>query len=118
MTAEALFCRQILNLDNDLTATDEATRYLLANRPSRSSLNLYYWYYGTLAMYQRGGADWKAWNTAMRDLVISEQRTVGPLAGSWDPRGVWGSYGGRIYSTAIATLSLEVYYRYLRTEAN
>lgn len=115
MTAEALFCRQILGLDSDLSATDEAVRYLLANRPSRSSLNLYYWYYGTLSMYQRGGEDWKQWNAAMRDLVISEQRVVGPQAGSWDPRGVWGSYGGRIYSTAIATLSLEVYYRYLRS---
>ena len=116
MTAEALFCRQVLGLDNNKTATDEAVRYLLANRPSRSSLNLYYWYYGTLAMFQRGGKDWVEWNAAMRDLVISEQRTVGPLAGSWDPRGVWGSYGGRIYSTAVATLSLEVYYRYLREE--
>ncbi len=117
MTAEALFCRQILNIDNDLTATDESVRYLLANRPSRSSLNLYYWYYGTLAMHQRGGKDWEQWNAAMRDLIVSEQRAVGPQAGSWDPRGIWGSYGGRIYSTAVATLSLEVYYRYLRDES-
>lgn len=115
MTAEALFCRQILGLDANKTAADEAVRYLLANRPSRSTLNLYYWYYGTLAMFQRGGKDWEAWNDATRDLIISEQRTVGPLAGSWDPRGVWGSYGGRVYSTAVATLSLEVYYRYIRS---
>lgn len=116
MTAEALFCRQMLGLDNDQSATDEAARFLLSNRPSRSTLNLYYWYYGTLAMHQRGGQDWDQWNIAMRDLVISEQRTLGPQAGSWDPRGVWGTYGGRIYSTAVATLSLEVYYRYLRLE--
>lgn len=116
MTAEALFCRQILELDTDKSASDEAVRYLLANRPSRSTLNLYYWYYGTLAMHQRGGEDWEQWNAATRDLLISEQRTVGPQAGSWEPRGVWGTYGGRIYSTAIATLSLEVYYRYLRKD--
>ena len=116
MTAEALFCRQILQLDNDRSATEEATRYLLNNRPSRSTINLYYWYYGTLAMYQNGGREWDQWNAAVRDLLISEQRTVGPQAGSWDPRGEWGRYGGRIYSTAIATLSLEVYYRYLRDE--
>ncbi|QDT31626.1 hypothetical protein [Thalassoglobus polymorphus] len=114
MTAEALFCRQMLGIDTDLTATDEAVRYLLANRPSRTSLNLYYWYYGSLAMHKRGGRDWEQWNTALRDLLVQEQRTVGPQAGSWDPRGVWGNYGGRIYSTAVATLSLEVYYRYLR----
>lgn len=117
MTAEALFCRQILNIDQDKSATDEAVRYLLANRPNRSALNYYYWYYGTLAMYQRGGADWEQWNAAMRDLIVSEQQTFGQDAGSWAPRGIWGPYGGRVYTTAIATLSLEVYYRYLRDEA-
>lgn len=116
MTAESLFCHQVLGIDTDLSATEEATRYLLANRPSRSTMNLYYWYYGTLSMYQRGGNDWELWNRALRDLLVSEQRTIGPQAGSWDPRGEWGRYGGRIYSTAIATLSLEVYYRYLRDE--
>ena len=35
------------------------------------------------------------------------------MAGSWTPDGVWGGYGGRVYSTAMAALCLEVYYRYL-----
>ena len=35
------------------------------------------------------------------------------FAGSWDPSGPWGRYGGRLYSTAISTLTLEVYYRLL-----
>ena len=29
------------------------------------------------------------------------------------PNTVWGGYGGRVYTTAMATLCLEVYYRYL-----
>ena len=37
----------------------------------------------------------------------------GPLAGSWDNSDLWGSYGGRVYTTALATLTLEVYYRFL-----
>ena len=37
----------------------------------------------------------------------------GELAGSWHPNCRWGGYGGRVYSTAMATLSLEVYFRYL-----
>jgi hypothetical protein len=41
------------------------------------------------------------------------QRKEGELAGSWDPTTVWGGYGGRVYSTAMAALCLEVYYRYL-----
>ena len=46
------------------------------------------------------------------------QRTDGHLAGSWDADTVWGGYGGRIYSTAMATLCLEVYYRYLPLTTN
>ncbi len=34
--------------------------------------------------------------------------------GSWDPIGPWGGDGGRVYSTAIMALCLEVFYRYDR----
>lgn len=113
MTAEAMYCRQILGIVMEESAATEAVTYLLARPPERTNLNLYYWYYGTLAMFQHGGPEWDRWNLLVRDLLVSEQRKTGDLAGSWDPRDVWGPYGGRVYSTAIATLSLEVYYRYL-----
>lgn len=113
MTAEAMYCRQILGVPMDAAASKEAVELILSRPPERVNFNLYYWYYGTLAMFQHGGPDWDKWNLALRDLLVSEQRTSGELAGSWDPRDLWGPYGGRIYSTAIATLSLEVYYRYL-----
>ena len=64
-------------------------------------------------MFQYGGAEWQQWNVRVRDLLISEQVPEGQYAGSWEPRDPWSGYGGRIYTTAIATLSLEVYYRYL-----
>ena len=64
-------------------------------------------------MRNYGGEDWNRWNDQVRELLISEQRKSGPLAGSWDPDGPWGPYGGRLYSTTISTLSLEVYYRFL-----
>ncbi|WP_437229153.1 prenyltransferase/squalene oxidase repeat-containing protein [Planctomicrobium sp. SH661] len=113
MTAEALYCRQMLGIADDTQANQEAIQMMLANVPRRTTLNFYYWYYGTLAMHQHGGPEWEKWNANVRDLLISEQRLTGPLAGSWDPRDIWGGYGGRMYATAIATLSLEVYYRYL-----
>lgn len=113
MTAEALFCKQMLGLQRSHASSDEAIRYLLQHLPDRASLNYYYWYYGTLAMFQYGGEPWRRWNEQVRDLLISEQTQKGQFAGSWEPRDEWGLYGGRIYSTAIATLSLEVYYRYL-----
>ena len=115
MTAEALYCRQILGASRESESSKEAVTYLLSyrNLPTRQKLDLYYWYYGTLAMFQYGGAEWQQWNQRVRDLLVSEQVKEGEYAGSWEPRDPWSGYGGRIYSTAIATLSLEVYYRYL-----
>jgi hypothetical protein len=113
MTAEAMFCKQMLGMRRDNAAAREAAEYLLARLPTRESFNEYYWYYGTLAMYQFGGEGWASWNAAIRDLLISEQRSDGDYAGSWDPLGPWAQYGGRIYSTALSTLCLEVYYRFL-----
>lgn len=113
MTAEALFCQQMLGYPRESAASREAVQYLLANMPRLSKLNMYYWYYGTLAMYQFGGRPWEQWNSVVRDTLIGEQRQGGPLAGSWDPKGPWGPYGGRLYSTALSTLTLEVYYRLL-----
>ncbi|MCA9083448.1 MAG: hypothetical protein KDA81_05310 [Planctomycetaceae bacterium] len=113
MTAEALFCQQMLGYPRDSDAGEEAVEYLLDHLPRVSEFNLYYWYYGTLAMYQFGGGPWERWNSAVRDPLIDLQRRDGRFAGSWDPNDPWGPYGGRLYSTAIATLTLEVYYRLL-----
>ena len=113
MTAEAMFCKQMLGMTRTNPASVEAVSYLLKNAPRRSELNYYYWYYGTLAMFQYGGKAWETWNASLRDLLIAEQTREGDDAGSWPPRDAWGSYGGRVYSTAVATLSLEVYYRFL-----
>ena len=86
---------------------------LLEQLPGNGPANLYYWYYGTLAMFQLQGDYWQQWNEALRTQLLASQRTAGALAGSWDPDAVWGGYGGRIYSTSLSTLCLEVYYRYL-----
>ncbi|REJ76508.1 MAG: hypothetical protein DWQ34_07365 [Planctomycetota bacterium] len=113
MTAEALFCKQMLGIDRTNPAAIEAVEYVQRFPPHRSQLNYYYWYYGSMAMHEHGGEPWEKWNAEMRDLVVNEQIQTGVNAGSWDPRDLWGPYGGRVYSTAVATLCLEVYYRYL-----
>ena len=41
------------------------------------------------------------------------QRKDGDEAGSWNPSGSHAAAGGRVVSTTMATLSLEVYYRLL-----
>ena len=113
MTAEALVCRIFLSAENSPAAVDEATVYIQEELPRRGAVNLYYWYYGTLAMFQRQDRKWEQWNAALQQELLPLQRLDADQAGSWDPDAVWGGYGGRVYSTAMATLCLEVYYRYL-----
>ncbi len=113
MTAEGLFCRQLLGCQRGAAAVAEATAFLLDEVPGTGQDNFYYWYYATLALYQTQGEAWQQWNAALKGRLLPLQREEGELAGSWDPSTVWGGYGGRVYSTAMATLSLEVYYRYL-----
>ncbi|MEX0937768.1 MAG: squalene--hopene cyclase [Pirellulales bacterium] len=113
MTAEALFCRQLLHEGNEARSTDEAVQFLLAELPGAGYPDLYYWYYGTLALYQEQGEAWRQWNEALVATLLVNQQTEGAAAGSWNPDTRWGGYGGRVYSTAMAALCLEVYYRYL-----
>jgi hypothetical protein len=113
MTAEALFCQQMLGYPRDSDSSRESVAYLMQNPPRLADLNFYYWYYGTLSMYQYGGRPWETWNVVVRDTLVEQQVTQGPMAGSWEPNDPWGRYGGRLYSTALATLTLEVYYRLL-----
>ena len=113
MTAEALMCRQFLGLPPDNPTSREAGDYLLGELPGEKRADFYYWYYGTMAMYQLQGVHWQRWNDAMRTTLVTTQQKSGPAAGSWDPDSLWGTYGGRVYSTALATLCLEIYYRFL-----
>ncbi len=117
MTAEAWVCRQFLGSGGPGPASDEAAAYLLTHGPDRDPFNLYYWYYATLAMYQHGGPAWTRWNARVRDQLVSRQVRSGHAEGSWDPalcKDPYDSKGGRIYATALAALTLEVYYRYLK----
>ena len=109
MTAEALFCRQMLGLQRDSASSREAVAYVLQSLPTPADENFYYWYYGTLSLYQYGGDPWTQWNERLRTILIESQQPDG----RWQPDAKWGRYGGELYSTALATLCLEVYYRYL-----
>ena len=84
--------------------------------PAAGSIDFYYWYYATLAMFQVGGQRWEKWNQALKTALLDRQR-LNPDEdeyGSWDPLDPWAIEGGRIYATALNCLSMEVYYRYPR----
>jgi hypothetical protein len=125
MTAEAMASRLLLGYPIRAGAAYEAQRLLVANPPGRGQDNFYYWYYATLAMYQMKSTPsnqmdaaifesaWKTWNDSLKFRLCTTQIAEGPAKGSWNPSCVWGAYGGRVYTTALGCLSLEVYYRYL-----
>jgi HEAT repeat protein len=74
----------------------------------------YYWYYGSLAMYQMGGRFWRAWSKPLLTEGIPDIQIKGDQceAGSWDC-GNLDSIGGRVYTTAMCVMTLETFYRYL-----
>jgi WD40 repeat protein len=114
MTAEAMFVRQLLGAEPDDSSMHRSVVYLLDEKPEWDSrANTYGWYYATLALFQHQGEAWKAWNEHIKDVLVGAQYSEGPARGSWPVADRWSRIGGRIYQTAICTLSLEVYYRYL-----
>jgi hypothetical protein len=115
MTAEALLCRQYSGWPQDHPALVSGVKHLLEEHLPRGGreVNMYYWYYATQVMHHMGGEAWQTWNYQMRDLLVDLQETKGHLAGSWTPRGGHDTAGGRVYMTALAVCTLEVYYRHL-----
>ncbi len=112
MTAEALATRLLLGEKIPPAEIAEAEAYLMRQPPGVGRDNYYGWYYTSLALHQLQDDAWVQWNEAMKRHLLSRQLATG----SWPNDDEWGGYGGRIYSTAVATLCLEVYYRHeLRT---
>ena len=119
MTAVGLLCRFFVGQEPKDTPIMKKHAALMLDKlptwdPDGKQNDMYYWYYGAYAMYQMGGTHWKKWNTAMKPAVLDSQSREGHLKGSWNPIGPWGYSGGRVYSTAIGVLCLEVYFRYAR----
>lgn len=122
MTAVALLCR--IFADPDLQrpgareAVERASDVICAlppvwddARPGRR--DYYFWYYATTALFQVGGGRWEAWSDTLQQAVAAQQRGDGHAAGSWDPQhDPWGGVGGRVYATALQTLTLESFQRY------
>jgi hypothetical protein len=97
-----------------------ATNLLVNDLPQwgKNKIDFYYWYFGSLALFQYDGPSgpmWKTWNESIKGALVATQRTAkdGCRSGSWDPdQERWGREGGRIYTTAMGMLTLETYYRY------
>ncbi len=127
-TAVGMVCREFMGTPNTdallLKQADlllkEVPKWEATNHAAQTPQWPYYWYYGTLAMFQIGGDRWNKWNEALKRTLVPNQRKGGPMDGSaadkdgsWDCGMGFGPTGGRAYTTAVNALTLEVYYRYL-----
>jgi hypothetical protein len=121
-TAIGMLCRQFMGARQEDPLVTGAGKTLAVNPPDWGKCHFYYWYYATLAMFQQGGPEWSRWNDAMKKTLVDNQ-CKGPLPlsdaatdkdGSWDPKCYYGArWAGRVYTTALGALTLEIYYRYL-----
>jgi hypothetical protein len=75
--------------------------------------NVYHDYYATLALHHARHDLWPGWNRTLRDHLVKSQATEGHERGSWYFEDKWGAIGGRLYTTAMSAMTLEIYYRYL-----
>lgn len=122
MTAVGILCRILAGESRGNPFVRKGVDVLLTALPqwkpqkggSVKPINFYYWYYGAYALFQNGGRAWQHWNEAMQKALLSSQRVGGCEDGSWDPIGQWSNRGGRVYATALAAMTLEVYYRFVR----
>lgn len=110
MTAEALATRLLLGEQVPATEIREAENYMLRQPPGIGRDNYYYWYYASIALHQLQDEAWQSWNASMKSHLLARQLP----SGSWPADSEWGGYGGRVYTTAMAALCLEVYYRHVR----
>jgi hypothetical protein len=132
MTAVGTVARQFMGVRNTSPLLRKAEKYLAKKPPdwiraargakgsAVGDYGFYYWYYGTLAMFQQGGPSWKAWNKVMKKMLLRRQYTTGKkdgsrndVHGSWKPVSWADRCGGRVMTTAMGAMTLEVYYRYL-----
>ncbi len=120
VTAIGLLCRMYMGWEKDHPGLKAGVQWLsnkvgpdVSKDPNK--VNMYYNYYGTQVMKQYGGEEWKKWNAKMRDYLVATQEKKGAAAGSWmfRPQSHSCKKGGRLYCTAMACMTLEVYYRYL-----
>lgn len=113
MTAVGLLSRMYLGANQKNPTLAQGMTYLVQTGPDLN--DMYYTYYANQAMFQYTngeGPQWQKWNTVLRDGLIKTQGTQGHEAGSWK-HCKFIAQGGRLYSTSLCCMCLQVYYRYM-----
>lgn len=111
MSVVGLFSRMMLGWPRDHGPMLRGMAQVGDQMPHQA--DMYFNYYATQALHHLGGTGWKRWNPRMRDYLVKSQATAGHEQGSWYIQEAWSNQGGRLYTTALSILTLEVYYRYM-----
>ncbi len=117
LTGVVLLCRYLMHQEpKEVPIMMKSADTILSKPPvwneKDGSIDMYYWYYASYAMYQIGGKHWDTWSKKLTAAALKTQKTTGNDKGSWDPVDAWGEEGGRVYATATMILCLEAYFRY------
>lgn len=116
LTGVGMLCNQMWG-KGARSEVRKAAKYVTENSKldyNTQDSDLYAHYYESQAMMQLGGEDWKFYNNLFRDQILNNQDGDG----SWKQPGLARDFNGdqgKIYRTALCTLMLEVYYRFLNT---
>ncbi|MCG8450645.1 MAG: terpene cyclase/mutase family protein [Pirellulales bacterium] len=111
MSVVGLFSRMLLGWSRDHVPMLKGMARIADQVPHQN--DMYFNYYATQALHHFGGAGWRRWNPRMRDYLVKSQATEGHERGSWYFQEAWSDRGGRLYTTTLSILTLEVYYRYM-----
>ena len=110
LTAAAMWCRLTLRPETTDTSVTRAGAELLSEClptwDATGSVDMIYWYWGTLTLRKLGGPTWELWRRRLSHELLEHQVTGGDHAGGFRPVGAWGSEGGAVYSTALMTHTL------------
>jgi hypothetical protein len=109
-SAIGLLCRMYTGWQ-DTDAIDRGLADLA--RPGPDPTAIYQNFYLAQALLQRDHPAWPRWNAKNRDQIVAQQTRLGHEAGSWFFADPDTAPGGRLAHTALAVLTLEVYYRML-----
>ncbi len=132
LTAIGLLCRYYIDGWRSTNAGfAEGTKGLLSRAPKAdamgkfpTAIDLYYYYYATQVVRFHGGDPWKDWNEGVKnpdgtrkggmpEWLLSIQNRTRTDRGSWTgDNGHIGPNCGRLGTTCLCLLTLEVYYRY------
>jgi hypothetical protein len=109
-SAIGLLCR-VYTAWPDAATIDRGLARLAKPGPDREAV--YQNFYLSQALLLRNHPAWPRWNRRNRDQLVARQADLGHEAGSWSFADRDTAPGGRLGHTALAILTLEVYYRLL-----